>query len=55
MTNSELDQFINDYGPTNQTGIDDMKVAMTVTILRNRKEKQNGNTLRNDSGNSGAL
>lgn len=43
MNYQELDEFVDRYGFSNQTEIDDKAVAMTVTAIR--KEKNNGNAL----------
>lgn len=43
MTYIELDEFVAEYGFDNETGIDDMKIAMTVNKIR--KDKENGRNI----------
>lgn len=43
MNYQELDEYVDKYGFDNETDIDDMQVAMTVTKIR--KDRENGDTL----------
>lgn len=40
MSLKELDEYVSKYGFDNETGIDDMKIAMAVNKIR--KDKENG-------------
>lgn len=51
----ELDEFVAEYGFDNNTGIDDLKIAMNVARIRKNKEIKNGNTLRNDREHQATL
>lgn len=43
MTKAELDQFINDYGFSNESDVENIEIAMNITKFK--KEKENVNTL----------
>ncbi len=40
MNLKELDEYVSKYGFDNETGIENMKIAMTVNKIR--KDKENG-------------
>lgn len=39
MTKAELDQFINDYGFSNESDVENIEIAMNITKLKKEKEK----------------
>lgn len=54
MSLKELDEYVSKYGFDNETGIDDMKIAMTVNKIR--KDNEYGrNAIRNVISNSNAF
>lgn len=40
MSLNELDEYVSKYGFDNETGIEDIKIAMAVN--KTRKDKENG-------------
>lgn len=46
MNYKELDEYIAKYGNDNETGIEDITIAMNVNAIR--KDKENGDNIRND-------
>lgn len=41
MNYQYLDEYVSKYGFNNQTGIDDIEVAMTVNKIRKDREREN--------------
>lgn len=43
MNYKELDEYISKYGNDNETGIEDISIAMNVNAIR--KDKENGDNI----------
>ncbi len=39
MTKTELDQFINDYGFSNESDVENIEIAMNIAKFKKEKEK----------------
>lgn len=50
MRGTAIDQYVYEYGFSNETEIENTKIAMRVNKIR--KDKENGYTIRNDKRNS---